>query len=203
MTKKELFYILSGVLVGALFMWVFLANLVNSNNVFMMGMMGMDESSDIDKHFIEQMVPHHEDALTMSKIALRRAKRPEVRNLAVSITDSQRAEIEQMKAWYKEWFGEKFPTGEAVMKPHGMVSMGGMHMGTMGDETDARSLENAEDFDKAFLEHMIPHHQMAVMMADMLENSTKRGEMRTLSSNIVEAQNKEIQQMRTWLKNWK
>lgn len=77
-----------------------------------------------------------------------------------------------------------------------------MHMGVKGDATDIADLENAPDFDTAFLEHMIPHHQMAVMMASMLKDGTERKEMRQLADNIVAAQTEEIDQMREWLKEW-
>jgi len=92
---------------------------------------------------------------------------------------------------------------EEVMGDHGMgrgtVSI---HMGMMGDETDMTRLEQAEDFDKVFIEEMIPHHQMAVMMATMLERGTNRLEMKQLAKDIKEAQTKEINQMREWYKNW-
>ena len=77
-----------------------------------------------------------------------------------------------------------------------------MHMGMMGDESDMTRLEQAEDFDRAFVEEMIPHHQMAVMMATMLKNGTNRSEMKKLADEIIAAQNSEINQMRDWLKNW-
>ena len=77
-----------------------------------------------------------------------------------------------------------------------------MHMGMMGSVTDRTNLEQAEDFDTAFVEEMIPHHQMAVMMASMLKNGTNRPEMRQLADDIIEAQTNEINQMRSWLQNW-
>ena len=109
-----------------------------------------------------------------------------------------------MKDWYKNWFGKDLPTGEEVMDMHGMMSnKSGMHMGIRGDESDISRLENAKDFDVAFVEHMIPHHQMAVMMASMLKNGTKRSEMKKLADDIISAQTKEIDQMRSWLQDWK
>ena len=77
-----------------------------------------------------------------------------------------------------------------------------MHMGMMGDESDMASLEQADDFDKTFVEEMIPHHQMAVMMATMLKNGTTRPEMKKLAEDIISAQTKEIDQMRSWYKIW-
>lgn len=81
-------------------------------------------------------------------------------------------------------------------------SLNSMHMGMMGDDSDLTTLENATDFDKAFVEEMIPHHQMAVMMAGMLRGGTNRPEMKKLADNIITAQNREIGQMRQWLSKW-
>jgi len=77
-----------------------------------------------------------------------------------------------------------------------------MQGGMMGDETDLEKLRNVSNFDKEFIGEMIPHHQMAVMMANMLTQGTKREEMKTLAQNIIEAQTKEINDMRMWYKTW-
>ena len=49
---------------------------------------------------------------------------------------------------------------------------------------------------------MIPHHQMAIMMATMLLQGTERGEMKALAQAIINAQSKEIDQMRSWYRSW-
>ncbi|MSR71678.1 MAG: DUF305 domain-containing protein [Candidatus Taylorbacteria bacterium] len=51
--------------------------------------------------------------------------------------------------------------------------------------------------DRHFIEQMIPHHEMAVMMAQMLQGSTDRPEMKQLVDNIITSQTKEIEMMRT------
>ena len=80
----------------------------------------------------------------------------------------------------------------------GMMSQG-MHG---GDKKEMAALENAADFDKAFLEAMIPHHQSAIMMAGMLQSGTSRPEMVQLAKNIIASQSKEIDQMQTWYTEW-
>ncbi len=77
-----------------------------------------------------------------------------------------------------------------------------MHMGMKGNETDMTRFENVEDFDKAFIEEMIPRHQIAFMMANMLRNGTQREEMKTLAEDIITAQTDEIDQMRSWYQGW-
>lgn len=214
--RDPLLYGIIGALVGGVVVWYLTTSSINNNNIGMMSMMGIRNGmqsvqtnpNSLDSHFIEQMIPHHEDAITMAKLAQTRAKRPEVKQLAENIIDSQGKEITQMKSWYKEWFSKDVSEDEAIMGQHNMMgsakqnSSDNMHMGMMGNQTDVTSLENAEDFDTAFVKEMIPHHQMAVMMATMLKNGTNRPEMSKLADDIIAAQTKEINEMRTWLNEW-
>lgn len=198
MENKWLYGII-GLLGGVLIAVLTASNAVNSNNQGMLQMMGIRNQNsrsvamgDIDRHFIEQMIPHHEDAITMAKLAQTKAQRSEIKQLANNIIDSQGREITQMKDWYKSWFGKEVPVGTQVMNQHGM----------MGNETDIEQLKNASDFDRAFIEEMIPHHQMAIMMVNMLKNGTTRSEMKKLADEIIIAQTQEIDQMRQWYRDW-
>jgi uncharacterized protein (DUF305 family) len=204
MKNNKFLYIFAGfVLGGLLFFGFFTFSDQRSKNILPKNNSGASNNSNVmDAHFIEQMIPHHEDAITMSELALEKAQRPEVKELAQNIIESQTKENEQMKNWYKEWFGRELPTGEQVMQNHGMMSGSNLHMGMMGSSADLEKLENAQDFDRAFVEHMIPHHQMAVMMASMLKNGSSRPEMRELADNIIAAQTEEIDMMREWLSEW-
>ncbi len=212
MKNDQMKFTLGGIVIGGFLVWVIMMSTVNSNNIGMMGMMGVrtpsqpyssQNSNTIDSHFIEQMIPHHEDAITMAKLALERATHQEIIDLSNSIIESQSKENEMMKEWYKEWFGKDVPTGVEVMGSHGMMSRGsGMHMGMMGGDADIEDLKSSTDFDREFIRQMIPHHQMAIMMSNMLEKSTKRSEMKKLAEGIVSAQTKEINQMREWYKQW-
>lgn len=210
MKRDQLTYGLVGVLIGGVLVWFLAVSAVNNSVTGIMQMMGirggyqgtMINSNTIDAHFIEQMIPHHEDAVTMAKLAEQNAKQSEIKTLAKNIIDSQSKEIDQMKSWYKEWFGKDVPQNEQTMGMHGMQQQQGMHMGMMGNTTDMERLSGSSDFDRSFIEEMIPHHQMAVMMAAMLKNGTKRPEMKKLAEDIMSAQNDEISQMRDWYKVW-
>ena len=207
--NNKIIYGIIGLFIGGAFVWILATSAVNSNNTAMMQMMGMQGSRNmsvsksLDAHFIEQMIPHHEDAITMAKLAQTKAQRQEVKELANNIIDSQGKEITQMKNWYKTWFGKDVPADNQVMNQHGMMgNSNSTHMGMMGDTSDMTNLEESTDFDRTFVEEMIPHHQMAVMMATMLKNGTEKPEMKKLADDIIAAQTTEIDQMRQWLKNW-
>lgn len=163
-------------------------------------MMGNNQMmGQIDSHFIEQMIPHHEDAITMANLALVRAEHSEIRTLAGSIIETQSTEIDKMERWYKLWFGNGVPNQGS---PMGWSMRTTMHGSIMDNGSDIKIPENAKPFDKEFIEQMIPHHQMAVMMAQMLSNSTNRVEMKKIAEDIISAQTKEINKMRKWYSAW-
>lgn len=142
-----------------------------------------------DAHFIEQMIPHHDDAIEMADMAIERAEHPELRRLARDIKESQTRQNEQMRGWYSDWYGEDVGPGR----------MGGM-MERMAN-TDMDALESSDEFDKEFIEQMVPHHRMALMMSHMAGRSD-RAEMRQLADEIMDDQSREIEQMLEWYDEW-
>lgn len=152
---------------------------------------GRQMMQGIDQHFIDQMIPHHEGAIEMARVALARSKRTEIITLAQNIIAAQEAEIKDMRAWHIAWFG-----GE----PQKYDS----HMHMDGMEGDISQLNAASDtaFDREFINQMVPHHEMAVMMAEMLAAATDRPEMKQLAQNIITSQSEEIEMMRGWRSAW-
>lgn len=58
-----------------------------------------------DKAFLSEMIMHHEGAVDMAEAALKDAKHQEIKDLAQRIITAQEEEIQQMKTWEKEWYG--------------------------------------------------------------------------------------------------
>lgn len=53
-----------------------------------------------------------------------------------------------------------------------------------------------------FMQDMIDHHAMAVMMAEMCVDKAVHEELRRLCQDIIAAQTAEIEQMQSWLQEW-
>lgn len=63
--------------------------------------------SQFDLRFMDAMIAHHEGAISMAQDALSKSERPEIKQLAQEIANSQQAEIEQMKQWRKAWYKQR------------------------------------------------------------------------------------------------
>lgn len=85
------------------------------------------------------------------------------------------------------------------MNTNSMMSDSSMSMEDMTNELKNKS---GDEFDKAFLAQMIIHHQGAIDMANLVLQKSTRPELRNLANEIIAAQTKEINQMKTWQQQW-
>jgi uncharacterized protein (DUF305 family) len=137
-----------------------------------------------DIAFAEMMIPHHEQAIEMSEIALLNTTNPDVLLLAQQIKDAQSPEIELMKSWD----GVKSST-HAGHQMDGMLS-----------DAEIAALRTAQgaEFDRLFLQGMIKHHEGAITMAQAVVNSVNK-EVADLAASIINAQELEISKMKELL----
>ena len=83
------------------------------------------------------------------------------------------------------------------------MNMGDMKMGNMGD-SGAKALAklSGKNYDVAWLSQMIEHHRGAVEMSKLCVKNCLDKDVKAAAQKIINAQDKEISQMNTWLKNW-
>lgn len=146
---------------------------------------GDPAGTPVDRGFASEMVPHHESAIAMARVAERRAETPFVQSLAADILRSQRTEVAALRR-------EDAQLAEAGVK-RGKLGVPG-HM--MGMDDDPAELESGGDFDRRFLEMMVPHHEGAVRMADVELAKGEDPELQALARTIRSAQQREIAAMR-------
>jgi uncharacterized protein (DUF305 family) len=68
--------------------------------------MVMENGKYSDERFIDAMIPHHQSAIEMAKVAYEKSENPRIKKLAENIVSAQQAEIEQMKRWREQWYPE-------------------------------------------------------------------------------------------------
>ena len=117
-----------------------------------------------DVQFMQDMIPHHNQAMQMAELVTDRTNRPELNDVAGRINVSQEDEIKFMQQWLRE-------RGERVPEPTAHDAMHTSHkMAGMASPDQMAELAQAEGmaFDRLFLELMITHHEGAVTMVEEL-----------------------------------
>jgi uncharacterized protein (DUF305 family) len=119
-----------------------------------------------DVQFMQGMISHHAQAITMAGWAPTHGASDNVRVLCARIAVSQRDEIRSMQRWLGDRH-EMVPDSTGGMK--GMAMTMGLMPGMLNPEQMAE-LDRARgpDFDKLFLVYMIQHHEGALTMVKQL-----------------------------------
>lgn len=149
--------------------------------------------NDADVSFAQGMIPHHRQAIDMSRLAYERAGSEQVEDLARRIEAAQGPEIDALTGWLESW---EIPTSREDMPSTDHGNMRGMM--TSDDMQRLRQAEG-DEFDRMFLTMMIEHHEGAV---DMARTELARGrfpEAKRMARQIIDTQQAEIDTMRDLL----
>ncbi|MDQ4075455.1 MAG: DUF305 domain-containing protein [Chloroflexota bacterium] len=77
----------------------------------------------------------------------------------------------------------------------------GVAMDEMGMVEELAALEG-EAFEIAFIDTMIPHHEGAIEMAELVPTRTDRPELNAVAQAILDAQRTENEQFAAWIETW-
>ena len=142
-----------------------------------------------DIMFLQMMIPHHQQAVDISNLALKTSKDSELLALATTIRDAQTAEIAQMKQWLND-------AGAGTDMGHSMDGMGGM----LDDaELSALAAATGKNFDVLWLKGMIGHHDGAIHMTTMIRDASNK-DIKAFGENVIKDQSEQITQMEAMLR---
>src|SRR6266542_4537696 len=151
-------------------------------------------AASFDQRFLDQMIVHHQGAVMSAQMMIADSARPKLRDLAQRIITGQQREIDQMRQWRQDWYGTANNS-----TPPGMMD-GGMIGGAMMSRDQMRQMMGAStDFDRMFLQMMIPHHDAAIAMAQQALTQAEHPEIKTLAQGIITAQRAEVGEMQGYL----
>ena len=141
-----------------------------------------------DIMFLQMMIPHHQQAIDISNLAMKSSQDPELIELAKIIARDQAAEIKQMKAWLTD-------AGASEDMGHAMDGMGGM---LNDDELAALSAATGKEFDVLWLKGMTEHHDGAIHMTQMIEDA-QNADIKAFGTKVIKDQSEQIDQMKKML----
>ncbi|MDH3745466.1 MAG: DUF305 domain-containing protein [Acidobacteriota bacterium] len=120
--------------------------------------------SPADALFMQDMIPHHHQAIEMGALVPERTNRPELIDVAGRIDASQGDEIAFMQQWLRDR-GESVPEPTAHEAMHTTHKMAGM---ATPEQMAELAASEGTAFDRLFLKLMITHHEGAVKMVEEL-----------------------------------
>ncbi|MEU9483330.1 DUF305 domain-containing protein [Streptomyces decoyicus] len=149
---------------------------------------GDDSPNSADFGYVQMMIPHHRQALVMTRLAKRYAHAEQVGRVAERIAAAQGPEIGAMEGWLSGFGGSPAKDGH-----HHHGEMPGM--ATAAQLAQLRAARG-EKFDALFLKLMIAHHQGAVSMATDLLSEGRNTLAQEMANDVIAQQSAEIGRMR-------
>lgn len=156
-----------------------------------------------DREYLLHMIPHHQVAVDISVLLQKTSKSPKMQEIFRQLIWTQRYEIKMMEEmldvlpddmsgpgkmnrYYQSTITDfispnKLGLTRTYCDPH-----------FFDPEAHMKHMEHMKLDDKMYLEHMIPHHQVAVDMSKKLLKNTENDFMIYLAYRIIRSQQEEI-----------
>ncbi|HET7098985.1 MAG TPA: DUF305 domain-containing protein [Patescibacteria group bacterium] len=135
-----------------------------------------------EKTFLENMIPHHQEAVDTSTVILSQTQDSELKQFTQGVVGTQTKEIVQMKEWLLSWYLVEY-TPNSNYEP------------MMANLTEFKNKEQ----ERVYVEGMVRHHQGAIEMAKKILTLNPRIEVKQIAQDIISAQESEIILLQGWL----
>jgi uncharacterized protein (DUF305 family) len=158
--------------------------------------------------FLEGMIDHHQMALDMANDCLGKATTETVQTLCQDIITAQTAEISTMQTWLLDWYNVQYTPMPMAEQPMEGMDHSTMQMDENTPVTDPPMMMGmmaglarleGQEYEVAFLESMIDHHDDAIHMSERILEKAPEGvghvELREMAQTIITDQSAEIEAM--------
>lgn len=164
--------------------------MMDSMHVMMDRMMAMPKTNDPEIDFAKMMIMHHQGAINMSNVEIQAGTNDSLKRMAQKIITEQQAEIQQFNTILAGLTVDNSDPSFA------MEQMDNMMKG--GKVADIQIITG--DIDNDFATLMVVHHQGAIDNASAYLHHGNNTQLKTMATNIVNAQVMEIEELSNWLK---
>ncbi len=164
--------------------------MMDSMHAMMSRMDSVQKTNDPEIDFATMMIIHHEGAIGMANLELQSGNNDSLKHIAQKIITEQQSEIEQLK---NELIGLTVDNNDPAFSMEQMNNM-------MKSGKDADIQIITGDIDNDFATLMIVHHQGAIDNASAYLHHGNSPMLKTMATNTVTSQTKEIGELADWLK---
>lgn len=149
-------------------------------------------TGDYDLDFVNMMILHHQAAIDMSEVQVINGTDIKIKTMVQNIITAQRAEINQMEKFAKNYTMPK--TKSSMSEMHNEFSE---MMREMRDSM--KNMHMSGNVDKDFVMMMIPHHETALTMAEAELKHGNQSQVKKMAKKMIVDQTKEIAEFKAWL----
>ncbi len=152
--------------------------------------------AEYDLMYIDMMIPHHESIIALATVARDELTHPRLIEIANQIVATQQGEIDELQQLRDEWYPDAAPVPMEMMM--GMPGMGDdmtMMDQQMSPDWQVQTFCAAADKDLAFIDQVIPHHQMAIDISQAAVELAVHPELVEIAREVITAQQAEIDEL--------
>lgn len=157
------------------------------------------EGEELEITFLAEIIPHHRAAIEMSQLELERGVSPDIRTHAENIVADQQHQIDQFTRWLEEWYGLTPEEAMAQVPAEAQEEMKILEEETQMMIEELSAVEAGEDFDVAFVQKMIPHHNSGIIEFLEPQSRAVHPQLRVAATAGITTQQAQVADFRTWL----
>jgi uncharacterized protein (DUF305 family) len=140
-------------------------------------------ANETDMAFATQMIPHHERGIDAAELARTRARDPLIRRTARDLLQLQPVEVQTLRT---------------VRRLLGKAGVEEGDLAVAAAPLDLNALREAADFDRAFADALISHHETAIRLAAAERRGGEHAELRRMSGDITDLARFQIGELERW-----
>lgn len=134
-----------------------------------------------DLRYINAMASHHRGAMLLAEQAAKQSQRKEIKDLAVEILKNEPIAINDLYKWKKDWYQDNRTTRDPIVA----------NLGNYDDKFDLR-----------FLNALIAHHDLGILMVKDARTKSSRAEILNNCDTVEAFLNNGLSMLKTWRKDW-
>lgn len=157
------------------------------------------EGEQLEITFLAEIIGHHRDAIEMAELELERGTSPDIRTHAENIIADQQHQIEQFTRWLDQWYGLTPEEARAQAPEEAREEMKVLEEETQMMIEELAAVSAGEDFEVAFVQKMIPHHQSGIVEFLEPQSRAVHAQLQVASTAGITTQQAQVADFRTWL----
>ncbi|MBN6811593.1 DUF305 domain-containing protein [Kocuria marina] len=157
------------------------------------------EGEELEITFLAEIIGHHQGAIEMAELELERGTSPDIRTHAENIVADQQHQIEQFTRWLDQWYGLTPEEAMAQVPAEAQEEMKILEEETQMIIEELSAVEAGEDFDVAFVQKMIPHHNSGIIEFLEPQSRAVHPQLRVAATAGITTQQAQVADFRTWL----